>query len=196
LSITRAKTSSIAQGPSTKRTLLADNPVILGGSYESIATATVTGSSTASFTLSSIPSTYTHLQLRCFFKLDAGSWIPFSLNGDTNAQRATHFLRGNGSTASAGAGLGSTGEGNYAALAGTQWGTIIIDVLDYANTNKNKTTRTFWGFDNNGSGDVGMSSLLHYTVGTAAVTSVGINLAQYASSKFEVGSTFALYGIK
>jgi hypothetical protein len=199
LAITRARTSSVAQGPSTKRTLLADNPVILGGSYESIATYTVTGASTASFTLSSIPSTYTHLQLRCFVKLDAGTWIPFRVNGDTNAQRSTHNLRGIGSgSGNASSGLGGTGEGNIALVADvSQWGGIIIDILDYANTNKNKTTKIFFGFDNNGSGSVGIGSVLHYTVGTSAVTSVGMDITQYGSgAKFVVGSTFALYGIK
>jgi hypothetical protein len=199
LSITRAKTSSIAQGPSTNRNLLAGNPVILPGSYESIATYTVSGSAVSSFTLGSIPQTYKHLQLRCFVKLDAGTWIPFQLNGDTQTQRTTHNLRGIGSgSGNVSTGLGSTGDGNFACVADvSQWGSMIIDVLDYANTNKNKTTRTFYGFDNNGSGSVGIGSVLHFTVGTAAVTSVGMNITQYGSGAlFVVGSTFALYGIK
>jgi hypothetical protein len=168
------------------------------GNYESIATYTVSGASTASFTLSSIPNTYKHLQLRCFVKTDAATWIPIQVNSDTNSQRATHSMRGNGANVYASAGLGSTGEGNYAAVADvSQWGSIIVDILDYANTNKNKTTRTLFGFDNNGSGSVGIGSILHYTVGTAAVTSIGMDITQYGSgAKFVVGSTFALYGIK
>lgn len=168
------------------------------GDFESISTYTVTGSSVASFTLGSIPSTYKHLQLRCFVKLDAGTWIPFQLNSDTQAQRTTHNMRGNGASVYATTGLGSTGDGNFPAVADvSQWGTIIIDVLDYASTNKNKTTRSFFGFDNNGSGSVGLGSVLHYTVGTAVVTSVGMDITQYGSgAKFVVGSTFALYGVK
>jgi hypothetical protein len=197
MSIARVKASSYTQGLPKRKTMLAGNDVILGGSYESIATYTVSGSAVSSFTLSSIPQTYKHLQLRCFVKLDAASWIPFSVNGDGNSQRATHYLRGSGATVYAGAGLGGTGEGNYAVAADVaQWGAIIIDILDYANTNKNKTTRSFYGFDNNGSGDVGMGSVLHVTNGTTAVTSVGMNITQYGSgSLFVVGSTFALYGI-
>ncbi len=169
------------------------------GDYESISTYTVSGASVSSFTLGSIPSTYKHLQLRCFVKLDAGSWIPFQLNGDTQTQRTTHNMRGIGSgSGNVSTGLGSTGDGNFACVADvSQWGSMIIDVLDYANTNKNKTTRTYYGFDNNGSGSVGIGSVLHYTVGTAAVTSVGMDITQYGSgAKFVVGSTFALYGIK
>lgn len=168
-------------------------------SWESIFTYTVTGSSTASWTLSAIPSTYKHLQLRAFFKTDAVTWIPFGVNGDTNTQRATHYLSGTGSgTPSAGAGLGSTGEGNYAILANaSQWGASIIDILDYADTTKNKTSRAFTGVDNNGSGGVLLCSILHVTNGTTAVSSIGMDITQYGSgAKFVVGSTFALYGIK
>jgi hypothetical protein len=67
----------------------------------------------------------------------------------------------------------------------------VIDILDYANTNKYKTTRSFSGADNNGSGFVQFMSGLW--MNTAAITSITIlpnsdNFAQYSS--------FALYGIK
>jgi len=45
------------------RSGLVGNPVIMPGSYESIASASGTGSS-GTITFSSIPSTYTHLQIR------------------------------------------------------------------------------------------------------------------------------------
>jgi hypothetical protein len=166
-------------------------------SYESIATVTVGATSVASVSFTSIPQTYQHLQLRCYVKVDDPTWIPFSVNNDTNTQRATHFLSGGGSSVSAGVGLGSTSEGNYAALMGAlQWGSIIVDVLDYSNTNKNKTTRALSGVDNNGSGNVTFTSVLHTTNGTAAVTSVKFDISQYGSAKFVQYSSFALYGIK
>jgi len=170
----------------------------VAGNFESIATYTVTGSSVSSWSLSAIPSTYKHLQLRCFFKTDSATWVPFSVNSDTQGQRATHFLRGNGSAASAGNGLGATNEGNYVILAEpSQWGSAIVDILDYASTNKNKTSRVLSGFDGNGSGNILLSSVLHVTNGTTAVSSVGMDITQYGSgAKFVVGSTFALYGIK
>lgn len=168
------------------------------GDYESIATYTVTGSATASWSLGSIPSTYKHLQIRGYFKTDAATWIPFRVNNDGNTGRATHYLLGTGSAASAGAGLGGTGEGNYAIIANaSQWGSVIIDILDYANTNKLKTTRALTGVDNNGSGGIVLGSILHVTNGNTAVSTVGMDITQYGSgAKFEVGSTFALYGIK
>ena len=70
------------------------------------------------------------------------------------------------------------------------FGTQIIDILDYANTNKNKTIRSISGIDNNGSGDVSLTSNLW--MNTAAITSFeiggfGVNLA--------AGSRIDLYGI-
>jgi hypothetical protein len=179
------------------RSALVGNPVIMPGSYESIATTTVGSTSVSSISFSSIPQTYTHLQLRCFIKTDGATWIPFSVNNDTNTQRATHYLRGNGASATAGAGLGSTSEGNYAMLMdAAQWGVAIIDVLDYANTNKNKTTRVLWGMDNNGAGSIGMSSVLHTTNATTAITSLKLDITQYGgTAKFVQYSHFALYGV-
>jgi hypothetical protein len=178
--------------------LLVGNAPFELGDYESIQTVTVGATSVESVSFTSIPQTYQHLQLRCYVKVDSPTWIPFSVNNDTNTQRATHFLSGGGASVSAGAGLGATSEGNYAALMGaSQWGTIIVDVLDYVNTNKNKTTRALSGVDNNGSGNVTLTSVLHVTNGTTAVTSVKFDISQYGSgAKFVEYSSFALYGIK
>jgi hypothetical protein len=69
------------------------------------------------------------------------------------------------------------------------YGVFIIDILDYANTNKYKTVRTLGGYDANGSGVVSLRS--NSWRNTSAITSV----------KFYTGGTtsdsrFALYGIK
>jgi hypothetical protein len=63
--------------------------------------------------------------------------------------------------------------------------------LDYTNTNKNKTARSLWGYDANGSGYVGLYSGLWRN--TSA-----INRIDYvpASGTFPQYSSFALYGIK
>ena len=168
------------------------------GAYDALATVTVGATSVAEIVFTGVPQGYKHLQLRAFFKTDTATWLPFKINGDTASGRTTHYLRGNGSSASAGVGQASTGEGNYAALADvSQWGTVIVDILDYASTNKNKTTRTLWGFDGNGSGSVGMSSVLHVNNGTNPVNSLGFDISQYTSGpKFVQNSQFALYGVK
>ena len=73
------------------------------------------------------------------------------------------------------------------------FGGIVIDLLDYSNTNKYKTLRSLGGWDANGSGRIILNSGLWGNSGSAIssidiVTSTGNNFVQY--------STFALYGIK
>ena len=65
----------------------------------------------------------------------------------------------------------------------------VIDILDYADTNKYKTARILCGADNNSAGEVGIFSGSWRN--TAAITSIQINLANFTE-----GSKFALYGIK
>ena len=74
------------------------------GSFESIATATGTGSS-STITFSSIPSTYTHLQIRGIGKSvlstpASSDYAKMYFNGDTStANYYAHQLYGDGSTA-------------------------------------------------------------------------------------------------
>jgi hypothetical protein len=193
LAITRAKTSSIAQGPSTKRTLLADNPVILSGSYESIASVTVGAGGQSVVTFSSIPSTYSHLQVRVIAR-SAGTSLAglyISINSSVDPVIG-HYIVGDGSSVTAAA----NGNKQYGwAIGSSQLANTftaeVIDILDYANTNKNKTVRSLAGYELNGSGGVALFSGLFNT--TAAINALNIylptgNIGQYSS--------VALYGIK
>jgi hypothetical protein len=168
-------------------------------SYESIETVTVGGGGSPTVTFSSIPATYTHLQIRAIARTDRaseGDALGMQFNGDTATNYSRHQLNGDGSTASADAGTSTaymqinrfTG-----ATANTSvFGVMVADVFDYANTNKYKTVRTLGGYDNNGSGLITLNS--GNWRNTAAVTSITLysinsaNLVQYSS--------FALYGIK
>jgi hypothetical protein len=69
----------------------------------------------------------------------------------------------------------------------------VIDLLDYKNTNKNKTVRTIGGYDLNGSGAVAFGSGLW--MDTSAITQIDISPLG-ASDKFVQYSSFALFGIK
>ena len=199
MSISRAKTSSIAQGLPKQKTMLAGNSTILPGSYESIATATPAGTST--FTFSSIPSTYQHLQIR-YTARDARAVginsFNMNFNGDTGSNYMRfHILAGDGATATASAGTTShttilAGYEAAASAAANIFGTGIIDILDYANTNKNKTTRNLCGTDLNGSGEVDFMSGLWMS--TAAISSITLTVG--TSANWSTGSTFALYGIR
>jgi hypothetical protein len=174
------------------------------GSYYSIQTATVDSGGATSVTFSSIPQTYTHLQVRAIGR-DARSGSgggydqPFiTFNGDTGNNYASHALEGGGSSASAYSG---TSQANFWGAVNMPWngytsnvfGVGVMDILDYTNTNKYKTMRTLSGFDANGSGAVTVFSGLWQN--TAAVTSITLS-AQNVSWNFLQYTQFALYGIK
>lgn len=189
MTITSLKTGAVYDS-----TLLAGNPSFVPTAFESIASATGTGSS-GTITFSSIPSTYASLQIRFNAKdQNGGETILLRFNGDTASNYSTHRLDGNGSTASAGGFLGS-----FIYAYGVQVGTNatymangIIDIHNYANTSQYKTVRTFSGMDANGSGE--MDLLSGNWRNTVAVTSLTLSIG--AGSYFSTNSTFALYGIK
>jgi hypothetical protein len=154
-----------------------------------IATTTLSGS-TSTLTFSSIPQTFTHLQLR-MFAVSAYNDPRLQFNGDTGSNYSLHQLYGNGSTTSAAgyASLTYVSAGTNGASSTSYFSPYINDILDYTNTNKNKTVRNISGFDTNGTGNVIMQSSVW--LNTAAITSITI----FAASNFASGSTFQLYGI-
>lgn len=165
-----------------------NNGVSAVGDYESIQTYTL-GANQASVTFSSIPSTYTHLQIRVLARsVSAADWISTNFNGDnTGTNYSRHLLQGNGSAASASFGNDTLSILMYDTANGFAGG--IIDILDYANTNKYKTGRALSGQDNNGTGAVQLNSFSWRN--TAAINTIRLssgNIAQY--------SQFALYGVK
>jgi hypothetical protein len=176
--------------------IYASSVLKLTNSYESIATLAGTGSSgTISFT--SIPSTYKHLQIRFMAKASGtggveNPWLRF--NNDSATNYSAHRLVGDGASASADAfttvaqvRAGFIPDSTTASLMGV----AIIDILDYADTNKYKTIRLLSGVDQNGSGYVTLSSGNWRS--TSAVNRIDLieNGLNWTSN-----STFALYGIK
>jgi hypothetical protein len=170
---------------------------LVTGAYESIATVTTTAAA-GSVTFSSIAQTYQSLQIRYTARRnDTGNfYLYMKPNGDTGAtNKAYHELKGDGATASA-VGVGSTGlielaRATSASDASNIFGVGIIDIQDYTNTTRNKTIRTFSGYDVNGSGEVWLAS--GFMVSTAALTSIEIT---GGGDPFAAGCVFALYGIK
>lgn len=169
------------------------------GVFESIATTVIT-SDTASVTFSSIPQTYKHLQLRMFAKTDRGDIDDVTLvqfNGDTAANYSYHNIRGNGTAASSeGFASSSYIYLNFACTGNTGvtniFASSIVDILDYTNTDKFKTTRSLHGFDANGSGRVYLASGNWRS--TSAITSIVLD--QQYGTNWKQYSHFALYGIK
>ena len=175
------------------------NPWEPQGAYDALATVTVPSGGAASVTFAGIPTTYKHLQIRMMARSTvAGSEdsVLMRFNADTGSNYSYHFLFGNGSSANASA--TSSAAFIYpwaipgATFASNAFGVQIMDILDYANTSKNKTTRNFAGYDDNSTGGrIAFTSGAWYN--TSAVTSISItagsaNIAQYSS--------FALYGVK
>jgi hypothetical protein len=174
------------------------------GAYDSIATFTVSasaGSATIDFT--SIPQTYTHLQLRIMCRslssaTNDGILMRCGTGGtlDTTSTLWGHFLKGNGASATAGS-RSSTNIEMIETTANTStaniFGVAIIDLLDYTSTTKNKTFRSLTGNDQNSStGELRLMSG-SYGANTNAIDTLRFysafaNIAQYSS--------FALYGVK
>jgi hypothetical protein len=164
-------------------------------SYESIATATGTGSS-GTITFTSIPSTYKHLEIRVIAFNTTGGALTAQINSDTGANYARHRLVGNGSTVTA-AGTASTTNiylaPQTADMDGTNPLVSILNITDYASTTKNKTFRSLGGIDkNNTTGKIELVSGLW--MNTSAITSISIS--GDSGGNFTTNSTFALYGIK
>ena len=169
--------------------------------YESIATVTVGSGGASSIDFTSIPATYTHLQIRGIGRtaranVEDGLYIRF--NSDSGSNYTAHSLYGNGSSASSFVN-GSTSDtemetynmpGNNAAAS--IFGASILDVLDYANTNKYKTIRNLGGFDNNSTnGRISLvSGFWRNTNAITSITLIGGN------STWLQYTQFALYGIK
>lgn len=159
-------------------------------SFYSIQTATVTSGGASSITFSSIPSIYTHLQIRCLVQANTGgnSALSLNFNSDTTASNYyRHALLGDGSSASTQEGqqfyVGSITDGG--------WAINIIDILDYKNTNKYKTTRILAGRENNSTGAVFFTSQLWKN--TNAISTIDI---LPAAANFVQYSQIALYGVK
>jgi hypothetical protein len=154
--------------------------------------------SAGSITFSSIPQTFTHLQVRLTSRSDYASTtasVFMRFNGDSGANYVYHYLLGDGSSATSGASTGSTVAwvGNMPAASSTAnvFASTIVDILDYTNTNKNKTTRSLDGYDTNGAGQTYLSSNLW--LNTAAITS--ILLVSGGGANFVANTRADLYGI-
>ena len=168
-----------------------------------MATFTVGATAVSSITFAGIPSGYKHLQIRATTRNnrndDGSQSTTMSFNGDTTyTNYRSHLLYGGGTSATAesnqlagyyGA-IGFTPAANFLANA---FSAQIIDILDYANTSKNKTVRTLWGTESNGgSSYTGLSSFLW--MNTNAITS--LDISSFPSASFVQYSSFALYGVK
>ena len=115
---------------------------------EPIATTLVGAGGVNTVIFNDIPQTYKHLQIRAIARDTAAitdNNMYFTINGDASSNYNYHFLYGSGTAAASGGGstvsnllgLRITGGNSTAGM----FGAGIIDILDYTNTNKNKTQK-------------------------------------------------------
>lgn len=175
--------------------------LVVAGDFDSIATTTVGAGGTGTVTFSGISSVYQHLQLRIMAKTNRtagsqGDVINMTFNSDTASNYSYHQLQGDG------AGTGASGSATQTKIqlertgdaTADRFGVIIVDILDYKDTNKAKTTRQLGGFDNNGGGQIALMSGRWGKTPLEAISS--ITLTPVVGTLFTVNSHFALYGIK
>lgn len=165
--------------------------------YESIQTVTVGAGGSSSITFSSIPQTFTNLQVRAIAR---GTNASVACDGlvtfnSTSTGYYMHQVYGEGSSVIASSDSTSTSTDQFyftgANATANVFGVGIMDVLDYTSTNKYKTTRTIGGNDTNGGGLVILRSGLWQN--TAAISTITITPA---SGNFAQYSQFELYGVK
>jgi hypothetical protein len=150
--------------------------------YEPVATQSVSGVSSISFT--SIPATYTDLKL-VFVGYNDAPLMKIEFNGDSSNGGVTMMI-GNGSSAAS-------------ARYGTQWlyvwtpnansyFTLAVNIFNYANTNTYKS----W---------LGRCDIAHGAGGPTAAggtwrSTSAINRVDISTSSLTMSGTFTIYGIK
>ena len=172
-----------------------------GGGFDLLETTTLT-SSASSVTFSGLDSyaaDYKHLQIRYTARSDRSSGVysiaGIRLNSDTGSNYSYHQLYGTGSS------VGSTAAANQTTMrlgiipestdSANVFGSGIVDLLDFTNTSKNTTIKSFSGEESGSNSDISLWSGAWYN--TAAVTTAQlIDLA----GNFVAGSRFSLYGVK
>lgn len=177
--------------------------------YVSLASVTLP-SGQSSITFTDIPTGYKHLQVRGIAQTNRPSYVVDELmlrfNSDSNTNYSYHWLRGGyNTTASASSyGVATTTNIRLGAVSSSvytsSFSTFVIDILDYANTSKYKTTRFLNGFDVNGTagtGSYGGTTMIGSGLwqSSAAINTISIQVSPDASLMNQY-SSFALYGVK
>lgn len=165
--------------------------------FVSISTVTVGAEGASSVSFSNIPASFKHLQIRGVARATSGSQNAgtLRLNGDTSTNYTFHQLFSNGSNGSSNGDINSTWM-YFQKVPGSSdpsnvYGAVTIDILEYANTSKNKVMRYLGGANTNGSGFIFVGSNAWYS--TAPVSSLTLAVD---GSTFAQHTKFALYGIQ
>jgi hypothetical protein len=172
-----------------------------------IASYTFTSSGSTSFT--NIPQIYTHLHARIFARSDydrgAGYTQPVSIylqfNGDGAANYSGHYFSSDGASitssgggANAGAYAGTYGMPSFRAPANI-YSNVLVDIIDYTNTNKYKVVKSISGVDQNGTGSTSGAGSVSYTSSCWKNNNAITSILFYGDGNYVAGSRIDLYGI-
>lgn len=166
--------------------------------FDSIATYTVGSGGQSSIEFTSITPAYAHLQVRYISRTSlasASANLQVTFNSDTTSGNYSfHRIVGDGTSVSS---YGQSGLDNIGLSAGANSGTSIfgagvVDIIDYKNANKYKTTKILTGLERNNSADSYIMLRSQVWTNTNAITSIKFTPS---SGNFAEFSHFALYGI-
>jgi hypothetical protein len=170
------------------------------GSMEAIGSITLT-SDASTITFQNIPATFKDLHIRCLLRTNRSGTTDatkLTFNNDSGANYSMHGIYASGAGSPAAQGYANynwiwieRAAGNTAAAS--TFGALILDVVDYQNTNKFKTVRSLGGIDLNGSGEIYYSSG-NWRNSVNAISS--FTFAPNVGTTFVTGSTIFLYGVK
>ena len=164
-----------------------------GSTLVPIATTTL-GSAAASYTFTSIPSTYTNLVLVASGLTTSASTTKLNVgNGsiDTGSNYSWTVISGTGSAANSyrESNVTYTQNERYANWDTTNNANTIIQIQNYSNTT---TYKTWLSKGNNAA--TGVDAIVGLWRSTSAINQVQISCTN--ATTFKVGCTFTLYGIK
>ena len=161
--------------------------------YEPIATTTISGSTTTTFSFTSIPSTYTDLRVIIVGEPSTYSYslnLQMKYNSSSTGYSVTNVY-GSGSAP----GSSSTTNATYIRANIDNYGIGFWDINIFSYTaSMYKTALT--SFNNNANTNYGITEKnVSLWQNTSAITSITFNIANPSLVKFGDGMTFTLYGI-
>lgn len=169
------------------------------GAYD-LLESTILTSSASSVTFSGLGaySDYKHLQIRGVARNESSTGgLNLRFNNDTGSNYPFHRLYGYGGSVTSGFGGAGSGVDMIAfastnASATNEFGAGVIDILDFASTDKYKTARVLSGREQTGTSDF-ITLTSGVWLSTSAITEVNLYLN---AGSLQIGSRFSLYGIK
>ncbi len=159
-----------------------------------IATQTISGTGTSTITFNNIPQDFQSLRLHVWGRgtfNNSGGGLSVVIGYNSGTPNFRHHFQGDGANATQASYTSSNG--SVASLpdvnaASTIYGANIIEIMDYASANKNKTLSYFGGFDRNGSGNIVTGS--SFVTTSTPITQINIT----TDGNWGDGSRIDLYG--